>query len=115
MEKMLFTTQQPEVTVTVLPDGKRDVTVLANEEIVVPENLSAGETPSSEMMFRYDGNQFRTVYELTEDEILSDIEKYLKYSSESEPTLEELKKEKEVIQNYENGLMQAMKEVVNGD
>lgn len=115
MEKMLFTTQQPEVTVIVLPDGKRDVTVLTNEEIVVLENLSAEEAPSSEMMFQYDGNQFRTVYELTEEEILEDLKKYLEYSTENEPTMEELEREKEILQSYENGLMKAVKEAVNSD
>lgn len=94
------------MTVIVLPHGKRDVTVLANEEIVVLENLSAEEAPSSEMMFQYDGNQFRTVYELTEAEIMEDMEKYLNYSSENEPTLEQMKHDNELIDNYTTELIE---------
>jgi len=51
-------------------------------------------------MYAYDGNQFRTVYELTEDEILSDLEKYLDYDSSTEPTIDELSHDNEIIDKY---------------
>lgn len=106
MEMMLFTSSQPEVKIAVLPDGKRDVTVLSNEELVSVENLSL-EEPSKEIMFRYAGNQFRTVYDLSEEEILADLEKYLNYDSSEEPTMEQLRREQEIVDNYTIELMEA--------
>lgn len=113
MVRMLFTLPQKKVNVVPLPDGMYDVTVLDNEEQV--DTVSGENEEVSVKMYQYDGNQFRTVYELTEEEILADLEKYLNYSSKNEPTLKELKREKEIIQNYENGLMKAVKEAVNSD
>lgn len=115
MVKMLFSSQQPEVTIKALPDGKRDVTVLANEEIVVVENLSEPTEPKKEMMYQYDGNQFRTVYTLTEEEILAEKKKYLEYSTDGEPTSEQLKAKEEIIKEYEESIMKQISEVVNND
>lgn len=85
------------MTVTVLPDGKRDVTVLTDEEAVIVENLSNSTEPEKTVMYRYSGNQFRTVYELAEDDIRADMEKYLSYTAEGEPDPEQLKKEQDAI------------------
>lgn len=98
MVKMLFTSQQPAVSIAVLPNGMRDVTVLSGEEFVVIEPLEEGQL--SESMFCYAGNQFRTVYELTENEILENMEKYLNYTTENEPALEQFRREQEIIDNY---------------
>lgn len=97
MEKMLFTSQQPAVAIRTLPDGKRDVTVLTGEEVVVVENLTADTVPCKTMMYQYTGNQFRTVYALEEEDILADMEKYLNYDPDGEPTLEQLRHEDEII------------------
>lgn len=116
MEKMLFTSPQPEVTIRILPDGKRDVTVLADEEIVEAQNQTEpseeAESPGekTETAYQYSGNQFRTVHELTEEDILLDKEKYLNYTAENEPTLEQLRHDKEItntaIDNYTLELME---------
>lgn len=97
MAKMLFTSQQPNVLVIPLPNGKTDVTVLTNETKVVIKNEDDN---SSTIQFQYDGNQFRTVYPITEEDVKSNIEKYLNYSSEGEPTLEQLKREQDAIDAY---------------
>lgn len=97
MAKMLFTSQQPNVLVIPLQNGKTDVTVLTNETEVVIKNEDDN---SSTIQFRYDGNQFRTVYSITEEDVKSNIEKYLNYSSEGEPTLEQLKREQDAIDAY---------------
>lgn len=62
MAKMLFTSQQPNVLVIPLPNGKTDVTVLTNETEVVIKNEDDN---SSAIQFQYDGNQFRTVKKRT--------------------------------------------------
>lgn len=97
MAKMLFTSQQSNVLVIPLPNGKTDVTVLTNETKVVIKNEDDN---SSTIQFQYDGNQFRTVYPITEEDVKSNIEKYLNYSSEGEPTLEQLKREQDAIDAY---------------
>lgn len=106
MAKMLFSSQQPEVKVTILPNRKRDVTVLTNEELVVVESLTGENTPSKTMMYQYDGNQFRTVYELTEEEVKANLEKYLEYSPENEPTQEQLQHDDEIIDSFTMELME---------
>lgn len=98
MRKMLFDLKQNPVTIVSLPNGKYDVTVLDNEEIVDVESYGGfDEEVNSQKMYRYDGNIFRTVYELTEEEILGDMQKWLDYSSDDEPTLEQLKHDNDLI------------------
>lgn len=148
MEKMLYTSKMPAVTITLLPHGKWDVTVLVNEEEIVeqagdtgaleettpPEETEAvasvntdgvpeeqppaeeapAEPPVEETpkvppvntAYQYDGNQFRTVYELTEDEVLADLDKYLNYDSDGEPTLEQLSHDHELIDSFTLELME---------
>lgn len=96
MEKMLFTSQRPEVTVTVLPDGKRDVTVLTGEEVVVQEG-DPERNSTKTMMFQYNGNNLRTVYEVTEEEVLADLEKYLNYDPSGEPTMEQIQRDSALV------------------
>ena len=111
MVRMLFTLPQEKVKIVALPDGKYDVTVLDNEELT---ELQSGEPEEmSVQMYQYDGNQFRTVYELTEEEILSDIEKWLNYDSSGEPTLEEIEHDNSIIAEYQAEIENAIKEVVN--
>lgn len=94
MEKMLFTSQRPDVTITVLPDDKRDVTVLTGEEVVIQE----GDTETAKtMMFQYDGNSFRTVHEVTEEEIRADLGRYLSYDPSGEPTLEQIQRDNALV------------------
>lgn len=135
MEKMLYTSKMPQVTVTLLPDGKRDVTVLANEQEVIEDTVSTLEpetpeeslehemppgeslTPDSDSeptpevqptntIYQYDGNQFRTVYELTEEEVLANLDKYLNYDSSNEPTLEQIAHDHELIDSFTMELME---------
>ena len=111
MVRMLFTLPQDKVKIVALPDGKYDVTVLDNEEQV---DVPSGENAEmSVKMYQYDGNQFRTVYELAEEEILSDIEKWLNYDSSGEPTLEEIEHDNSIIAEYQAEIENAIKEVVN--
>lgn len=111
MVRMLFTLPQEKVKIVALPNGMYDVTVLDNEEQVgVPYGENA---EMSVKMYQYDGNQFRTVYELTEEEILSDIEKWLNYDSSGEPTLEEIEHDNSIIAEYQAEIENAIKEVVN--
>ena len=110
MKKMLFDLKQEKVTIVPLPDGMWDVTVLDNEEVVTDESLGmyGGMEPGMEArldeshaepreMYQYDGNIFRTVYEPDEDEILSDMGKWLDYSTEGEPTAEQVRHDNELI------------------
>lgn len=104
MVRMLFTLPQKKANVVPLPNGMYDVTVLDNEELVDIDSEADGEI--SVKMYQYDGNQFRTVYEMTEEEILEDLEKYLNYSIENEPTLEQVKHDNELIDNYTTELIE---------
>lgn len=106
MRKMLFDLKQEKVTIVPLPNGTWDVTVLDNEEVVTDESLGMGMESGMETdeyhhepreMYQYDGNIFRTVYEPDEDEILSDMGKWLDYSSEDEPTVEQVRHDNELI------------------
>ena len=163
MIKMLYTSRQPRVTITPLPDGKRDVTVLTNEQEVPiepgnpmetpvetpveppaetptgepaieptaeePSTESPAETspvdqtenptteelpteppektlPERPVMYQYDGNQFRTVYEISEEDVLADMDKYLNYSSDDEPTLEQLQHDHALIDSFTLELME---------
>lgn len=111
MVRMLFTLPQNKARVVALPNGMYDVTVLDNEELV---DVPSGENAEmSVKMYQYDGNQFRTVYELTEEEILSDIEKWLNYDSSGEPTLEQIEHDNAIIAEYQSEIENAIKEVVN--
>lgn len=104
MIKMLFTLPQDKVRVVPLPNGMYDVTVLDKEEQVEIPPAEEGEIAVT--MYQYDGNQFRTVYELTEEEILADLEKYLKYETSGEPTPEQLAHDNELIDSYTLELME---------
>lgn len=108
MQKMLFTSSQPMVSITKLPNGKRDVMVLINEQYAIPEPTE--EEPNPQGMYRYDGNSFRTVYDLTENEILPDLDKWLNYSPIGEPTLEQIQHDNEltdrlVLELVEGGIL----------
>lgn len=111
MVKMLFALPQDKVKIVALPDGKYDVTVLDNEELT---ELQSGEPEEiSVQMYQYDGNQFRTVYQLTEEEILADMEKWLNYDSSDEPSLEEMQHDAEVLSSFQEQLEKAIREAVN--
>lgn len=104
MIKMLFTLPQDKISVTPLPNGMYDVTVLDKEEQVEIPPAEEGEIAVT--MYQYDGNQFRTVYELTEEEILDDLEKYLNYETSEEPTLEQIEHDNDLIDSYTLELME---------
>lgn len=104
MTKMLFTLPQDKVRIVPLPNGMYDITVLDKEEQVEIPPAEEGEIAVT--MYQYDGNQFRTVYELTEEEVLSDLEKYLNYETSGEPTPELLAHDNELIDSYTLELME---------
>lgn len=109
MVKMLFSYRQEPVTITPLPNGKYDVMVLANEEYVERKSEEMGE-PVSSYFYSYDGNSFRTVYKLTEEQIQEDMDKWLNYSSDGEPTLEQIAHDNEltdrlVLELVEGGIL----------
>lgn len=101
---MLFALPQEKVKIVALPNGKYDITILDNEELVDVPSGEDGEI--SAKMYQYDGNQFRTVYELTEEEILTDLEKYLNYETSGEPTPEQLAHDNGLIDGYTLELME---------
>lgn len=110
MVKMLFTLPQDKVKIVALPDGKYDVTVLDNEELT---ELQSGEPEEmSVQMYQYDGNQFRTVYGLTEEEILANIKKWLEYDSSNEPTLAQMRHDSEILSDFRAQIEEAIKEAV---
>lgn len=111
MVRMLFTLPQNKARVVALPNGMYDVTVLDNEELVDVPSGENGEI--SVKMYQYDGNQFRTVYELTEEGILSDLSKWLDYDAKGEPTLEQIEHDNAIIAEYQSEIENAIKEVVN--
>ena len=97
MKKMLFDSPQPKVSIVLLPNKMYDVTILDNEEEVVLKSQGEEESECSERVsYRYDGNIFRTVYELTEDRIAADMNKWLNYDPSDEPTLEQLEHDNEL-------------------
>ena len=108
MVRMLFTLPQNKARVVALPNGMYDVTVLNNEELVDVPYGENGEI--SAKMYQYDGNQFRTVYELSEDEIISDITKWLNYKTDEEPTLDQLAHDNNVIEKYRSEIENAIQE-----
>lgn len=104
MVRMLFTFPQEKVKIVALPNGMYDVTVLDKEEQAEIPPEEEGEIAVT--MYQYDGNQFRTVYELTEEEVLSDLEKYLNYETSEEPTPEQLAHDNGLIDGYTLELME---------
>ena len=101
---MLFTLPQDKVRIVPLPNGMYDITVLEKEEQVEIPPAEEGEIAA--IMYQYDGNQFRTVYELTEEEILDDLEKYLNYETSGEPAPEQLAHDNGLIDGYTLELME---------
>jgi hypothetical protein len=99
---MIFDSKQPQVAIVVLPDGKRDVTVLTNEECFSTTDLETGDTYEA---YSYLGNKFRTVYEVTADDVVSDIDKYLDYDAVDEPTTEQLLHDRELIDSFTEQLI----------
>ena len=103
MEVMVFDTKQPDVSVVILPDGKRDITILTDEKEIT---ITGTDGSQDYKAYEYSGNQFRTVYELEESDIREDMEKYLNYDSSKEPTQEQILHDNEVIDSYTMQLME---------
>jgi hypothetical protein len=101
--KMVFDEQQSNVNIVELPNGMYDVTVLENETIITRHDEQSDTIYQG---YEYDGNKFRTVYKLSEEDINADVEKYLNYSSEGEPSLKQLKHDEDVIDAFTLQLME---------
>lgn len=112
MVRMLFTLPQNKARVVALPNGMYDVTVLDNEELVDVPSGENGEI--SVLMYQYNGNQFRTVKNVTEEEILQNIEEWLNYDASNEPTLEQIQHDEDVLSAYLTQIENILKEAVNG-
>ena len=112
MVRMLFTLPQNKARVVALPNGMYDVTVLDNEELVDVPSGENGEI--SAKMYQYDGNQFRTVKNITEEEILQNIEEWLNYDASNEPTLEQIQHDEDILSAYRAQIENILKEAVNG-
>lgn len=100
MIKLLFTLKQPKVNIVALPNGQYDVTICTNEQEVETGGENSDGDSISATMYQYDGNMFRTVYQLTEEDILADLNKYLDYSTADEPTIQSVQHDNEVIDSY---------------
>lgn len=112
MVRMLFTLPQNKARVVALPNGMYDVTVLDNEELVDVPSGENGEI--SVLMYQYNGNQFRTVKNVTEEEILQNIEEWLNYDASNEPTLEQIQHDEDILSAYRAQIENILKEAVNG-
>lgn len=103
MHTMRFETQQPQVTIYDLGDGKEDVVICANETAATETytTMDGGtEEEQERTVYDYDGNIFRTVKGLTEDDITGDIDYYLDYEGDTEPTQEMIDYATEQIDEY---------------
>lgn len=103
MERMTFASKQPLVKVTPLPNGMTDVRVLTNEQEVT---VIEPETGAEQVEIQYDGNQFRSVYDITASDVEAREEHYLNYSAEDEPTMEQLQHDNQLIDDYTMELME---------
>ena len=99
MKVMRFSFPQLNVSVHPLDKGM-DVVICLNERQVTVNNLEN----STEIMYEYDGNIFRT-FKLTEEEITQEPEKYLDYEGATEPTKEMTQYANEMIDAYTEQLI----------
>lgn len=98
----------PEVAIYDLGNGKQDVVILVNETATT-EQQSVGmesEETQEKIVYEYDGNIFRTCKGNTEEEILSDIDYYLEYEGDAEPTQEMVEYANSVVDEYTMQLME---------
>lgn len=91
--KARFTEKQDPVTWNTLPDGKVDVMICLNENIVT-ETYSGGDPENPEhiehTMYEYDFNQFREDQKkISEETVRASPEKYLKYIPKEEKSTEQ--------------------------
>ncbi len=97
--KARFTEEQPAVRWQALPDGQVDVTICINGEKVTETNTQIAEDKVTEIttsqeLWEYDFNQFRTSDEkLTQAAVERNPAKYLNYTTKAKKTLEEMVQE----------------------
>lgn len=104
MRKMLFENPMPDVTRYILPDGDTDILVLANGRMVETEDEN-GEN-GKRTMYEYDGNMFRTQKIITGEQIAKQINFYLNYEGETQPTEKMKKYAEEQIDAYTMQLLE---------
>lgn len=92
----------PEVAIYNLGNGKQDVVILTNEVITTETHPAGMETEETQekTIYEYDGNIFRTRKGISEEEILADIDNYLEYGGDTEPTKEMIEYANEMIDAY---------------
>ena len=105
MKKMRFSEKQNDVTITTPEDGVTDVIILTNETEVTEKNEQS-ESEEEVTSYEYDGNIFRTYNEITEDMIRADMEYYLNYNGDENPTDEMVEYANKVVDGYTLQLME---------
>ena len=99
MKKMRFSEKQNDVTITTPEDGVTDVIILTNETTVTEKNEQS-ESEEEVTYYEYDGNIFRTYNEITEDMIRADMEYYLNYEGDENPSDEMVEYANQMIDAY---------------
>ena len=105
MKKMRFSEKQNDVTITTPEDGVTDVIILTNETEVTEKNEQS-ESEEEVTSYEYDGNIFRTYKEITEDMIRADLEYYLNYDGDEQPTDDMVEYANKVVDGYTLQLME---------
>ena len=103
MKKMIFSEKQNDVTITTPENGVTDVIILTNETVVTEKDEQYGNDITS---YEYDGNIFRTYKEITEDMIRADMEYYLNYDGDENPTDEMVEYANKAVDEYTLQLME---------
>lgn len=114
--KARFTEKQNPVTWNTLPDGKVDVMICLNENIVT-ETYSGGDPENPEhieqTVYEYDFNQFREDQKkISEETVRASPGKYLKYIPATEKSTEQLLTEQsEQIEMLKDCLLEMSEQV----
>lgn len=103
MKKMRFSEKQNDINITMPEDGVTDVIILANETVVTEKDEQSGNDVTS---YEYDGNIFRTYKDITEDIIRADMDYYLNYEGDENPTYEMVEYANKAVDEYTLQLME---------
>ena len=105
MKKMRFSEKQNDINITMPEDGVTDVIIITNETEVSEKN-EMSESDEEVTYYEYDGNIFRTYKEITEDMIRADMEYYLNYDGDENPTDEMVEYANKAVDEYTLQLME---------
>ena len=105
MKKMRFSEKQNDITITTPENGVTDVIILTNEKVATEKN-EMSESDEDVISYEYDGNIFRTYKEITKDMIRADLEYYLNYDGDENPTDEMVEYANKAVDEYTLQLME---------